>query len=48
VDKSRLGVGEYIRPNVKPEKSNSASGTLQMRVFSSFIVSFSLPMISRR
>jgi hypothetical protein len=41
-------VGEYIRPNVKPKKSNSPSGTLQMRVLSSFTVSFSLPMISRR
>src|SRR6516162_2271390 len=38
---------EYIRPNVYPKKSNSPSGTLQMRVFSSFTVSFSLPMISR-
>ena len=35
-------VGEYIRPNVKPRKSNSPSGTLQMRVFSSFTVSFRL------
>src|SRR5208337_5206181 len=41
-------VGEYIRPNVYPRKSNSPSGTLQIRVFSSFTVSFSLPMISRR
>ena len=31
-----------------PRKSNSPSGTLQIRVFSSFTVSFSLPMISRR
>ena len=29
-------VGEYIRPNVYPRKSNSPSGTLQIRVFSSF------------
>jgi hypothetical protein len=28
-------VGEYIRPNVYPRKSNSPSGTLQIRVFSS-------------
>jgi len=28
-------VFEYIRPNVKPKKSNSPSGTVQMRVFSS-------------
>jgi len=28
-------LGEYIRPNVNPRKSNSSSGTLQMRVFSS-------------
>src|SRR4029077_15045810 len=41
-------VGEYIRPNVYPRKSNSPSGILQIRVFSSFTVSFSLPMISRR
>src|SRR5260221_9240661 len=40
-------VGEYIRPNVYPRKSNSPFGTLQIRVFSSFTVSFSLPMISR-
>src|SRR6476646_4030323 len=33
---------------LKPKKSNSPSGTLQMRVLSSFTVSFSLPMISRR
>src|SRR5271169_3505709 len=31
-----------------PKKSNSPSGTLQIRVLSSFTVSFSLPMISRR
>ena len=30
---------------MKPKKSNSPSGTLQIRVFSSFTVSFSLPMI---
>src|SRR6266849_456561 len=41
-------LAEYIRPNVYPRKSNSPSGTLQIRVFSSFTVSFSLPMISRR
>src|SRR3981189_2756370 len=41
-------VGEYIRPNVYPRKSNSPSGTLQIRVFSSFTASFSLPMIWRR
>src|ERR1700719_2840156 len=40
-------LAEYIRPNVYPRKSNSPSGTLQMRVFSSLTVSFSLPMISR-
>ena len=28
-------VGEYIRPNVKPKKSNSPSGTLQICVLSS-------------
>src|SRR5438874_6841547 len=39
-------VREYIRPNVKPKKSNSPSGTLQICVLSSFTVSFSLPMIS--
>jgi hypothetical protein len=38
----------YIRPNVKPKKSNSPSGTWPMRVLSSFTVSFSLPVISRR
>ena len=27
-------VGEYIRPNVKPKKSNSPSGTLQICVLS--------------
>src|SRR5450755_77320 len=32
---------------VYPRKSNSPSGTLQIRVFSSFTVSFNLPMISR-
>jgi type I restriction enzyme, R subunit len=32
-------VGEYIRPNVYPRKSNSPSGTLQIRVFSSFTAS---------
>src|SRR5216684_3821319 len=41
-------VREYIRPNVKPKKSNSPSGTVQICVLSSFTVSFSLPMISRR
>jgi multiple sugar transport system permease protein len=41
-------LAENIRPNVYPRKSNSPSGTLQMRVFSSLTVSFSLPMISRR
>ncbi len=41
-------VREYMRPNVKPKKSNSPSGTRQIRVLSSFTVSFSLPMISRR
>src|SRR5712675_2250039 len=40
-------LAEYIRPNVYPRKSNCPSGTLQIRVFSSFTVSFSLPMISR-
>src|ERR1700704_417460 len=40
-------LAEYIRPNVYPRKSNSPSGTLQIRVFSSLTVSFSLPMISR-
>ena len=39
-------LGEYIRPNVNPRKSNSPSGTLQMRVFSALTVSFSLPMSS--
>ena len=29
-----------------PKKSNSPSGTLQIRVFSSFTVSFNLPMIA--
>jgi len=41
-------VRENIRPNVKPKKSNSPSGTVQICVLSSFTVSFSLPMISRR
>jgi hypothetical protein len=41
-------VREYIRPNVKPKKSNSPSGTVQICVLSSFTVSFSLPIISRR
>src|SRR5271154_3081619 len=36
-------LAEYIRPNVYPRKSNSPSGTLQMRVFSSLTVSFSFP-----
>src|SRR5450432_2995452 len=40
-------LAEYIRPNVYPRKSNSPSGTLQIRVFSSLTVSFSLLMISR-
>src|SRR5882672_9050151 len=40
-------LAEYIRPNEYPRKSNSPSGTLQIRVFSSLTVSFSLPMISR-
>src|SRR5208283_6187771 len=40
--RARPVVGEYIRPNVNPRKSNSPSGTLQIRVFSSFTVSFSL------
>src|SRR5712664_1134188 len=40
-------LAEYIRPNVYPRKSNCPSGTLQIRVFSSFTASFSLPMISR-
>src|SRR5580658_416441 len=40
-------LAENIRPNVYPRKSNFPSGTLQMRVFSSFTVSFSFPMISR-
>src|SRR3977135_839144 len=40
-------LAEYIRPNVCPRKSNFPSGTLQIRVFSSLTVSFSLPMISR-
>src|SRR5262245_44985516 len=40
-------LAEYIRPNEKPKKSNSSSGTLQIRVFSSLTVSFSLLMILR-
>src|SRR6202030_1098409 len=40
-------LAEYISPNVYPRKSNCPSGTLQVRVFSSLTVSFSLPMISR-
>src|SRR6266581_547732 len=40
-------LAEYIRPNVYPRKSNCPSGSLQIRVFSSLTVSFSLPMISR-
>src|SRR5262249_31173705 len=36
----------YIRPNEYPRKSNSPDGTVQIRVFSSFTVSFSFPMIS--
>src|SRR5712671_6046033 len=40
-------LAEYIRPNEYPRKSNSPSGTLQIRVFSSLTVSFSFPMISR-
>src|SRR5262249_45715776 len=40
-------LAEYIRPNVYPRKSNSRSGTLQIRVFSSLTVSFSFPMSSR-
>ncbi len=40
-------LAEYIRPNVYPRKSNSPSGTLQIRVFSSLTVSFSLLVISR-
>ena len=38
---------EYINPKEYPRKSNSPSGTLQMRVLSSLTVSFSFPMISR-
>src|SRR5713226_8360280 len=41
-------VRENICPNVKPRKSNSPSGTRQIRVLSSFTVSFSFPMIARR
>src|SRR6516164_6381220 len=40
-------LAEYIRPNVYSRKSNSPSGTLQIRVFSSLTVSLSFPMISR-
>ena len=40
-------LAEYIRPNEYPRNSNSPSGTLQIRVFSSLTVSFGLPMISR-
>src|SRR6516162_11414469 len=40
-------LAEYIRPNVYPRKSNSPSGILQIRVFSSLIVSPSLTVISR-
>jgi len=40
---NRLGpvVRENICPNVKPKKSNSPSGTVQICVLSSFTVSFS-------
>jgi hypothetical protein len=41
----RLGESERF---IVPVKSNSPSGTLQIRVFSSSTVSFSFPMISRR
>jgi hypothetical protein len=41
----RRSLAEYILPNVYPKKSNSPSGTLQMRVFFSFTVSLNLPMI---
>ena len=34
-------LAEYIRPNVCPRQSNSPSGALQIRVFSSLTVSFS-------
>jgi hypothetical protein len=42
-----------VKPNFSlrqelPFSSNSPSGTLQIRVFSSFTVSFGLPMISRK
>jgi hypothetical protein len=40
-------VRENICPKVNPKKSNSPSGTLQIRILSSFTVSFSLPMIAR-
>jgi len=40
-------LAEYIRPNVYPRKSNSPSGTLQIRVFSSFTVSFNLPDLAQ-
>src|ERR1700747_3551961 len=36
-------LAEYIRPNEYPRKSNSPSGTLQIRVLSSLTVSFSFP-----
>ena len=36
-------LAEYIGPNVYPRKSNSSSGTLQIRVFSSLTVNFSFP-----
>src|ERR1700719_226117 len=39
-------LAEYISPNVYPRKSNCPSGTLQICVFSSLTVSFSLPMHS--
>ncbi len=40
-------LADYIRPNAYPRKSNSPSGTLQIRAFPSLIVSFSLLVISR-
>src|ERR1700746_1343141 len=42
--RARPVLGEYIRPNVNPRKSNSPSGTLQTRVFSALTVRFSLPI----
>ena len=48
---SQAGLARRAREhlsNVKPKKSNSPSGTVQIRVLSSFNVSFSLPKISRR